>query len=419
MGELWTTLKSDRMLALAIFVAALGYFVDVYDLVLFSVLRVASLKDLGLSGDALTDSGALLLNMQLIGFLIGGLIWGVMGDRVGRKQVLFGSILLYSLANIANAFVTDIPQYALCRLLAGIGLAGEIGAGITLVSEMMPRHLRGYGTTIVATVGVMGGVAAGFTGHMLPWETAYIVGGVMGLALLLLRVSLSDSKMFKTVRDDDTVKRGDLKMLLTSASRMKRYIACILVGTPPWFVVAVLITFAPEIGAAMNVTGPLSVATALPLCYLGLTVGDGVSGILSQRLHSRKKVIGLFMGLGTILTIIFLNLNGISPTTYYAFCFAIGFSMGFWVLMLTSAAEQFGTNLRATVATSVPNFVRGTGALVISAFVMLKPDLGVVSAAMIVGLATYAIAAAALWGMRETCNVDLDFIEDSVPAKTA
>ena len=410
MKEFWHSLTADKMIALTVLVAALGYFVDGYDLVLFSVLRVASLRDLGIAPEAMLDTGAYLLSMQLGGFLVGGLIWGVMGDRIGRKQVLFGSILLYSLANIANAFVTDIGGYAVCRLLSGIGLAGEIGAGITLVSELMPKKYRGYGTTVVASVGVLGGAVAGFVGHMLHWQAAYIVGGVMGLALLGLRVAVSESGMFKTVKEQAGVRRGDLRMLLRP-DRFVRFVACILIAVPIWYAVAVLITFAPEIGRAMHATGDIKAATALPFCYLGLTLGDFASGILSQRLQSRKKSLALFMVFSALAVAVLLLQKGIAPEIYYAFSFAIGVSMGYWVLMLTTSAEQFGTNLRATVATGVPNFVRGAGVAITASFAALKV-YGVIASAAIVGAGCFALAFAALFVLRETFHTDLNFIED-------
>ncbi len=411
MKELYHYLAANRLVALAILVAALGYFVDVFDLVLFSVVRVTSLTDLGVAPEDMLPVGAYLLNMQLAGFLVGGLLWGVMGDRIGRTQVLFGSIILYSLANLANAFVTSIDQYALCRLIAGIGLAGEIGAGITLVAELMPKHLRGYGTTIVATVGVMGGAVAGFMGHMLPWETAYIVGGVMGLLLLALRVSVHESGLFSAVKARDDVPRGNVLMLITPPQRLVRYTACILIGAPTWFGVAVLITFAPEVGRALEISGDLKVATALPFFYLGLTLGDFASGVLSQHWHSRRRAMALFIGAAAFVTACLPLLHGAAPAAYYAYCFILGIFLGYWVLMLTTAAEQFGTNVRATVATSVPNFVRATGVLATSSFVALKA-MGVVPAALIVGAGAFLIAGCALLILQETFGKDLDFVEE-------
>lgn len=408
---LWATLTERRKITLTILIAALGYFVDIYDLVLFSVVRVASLKGLGIEGEAMMSTGALLLNMQLGGFLIGGLLWGIMGDRVGRKQVLFGSILLYSFANIANAFVTTVDQYAVCRLLAGIGLAGEIGAGITLVAELMPRHLRGYGTTFVAAVGVSGGVLAGFTGHMLDWQTAYIFGGCMGLALLALRVGVAESMLFRNTREKSHIKRGDLMLILRSPERFLRYLACIMIGVPLWYAVGVLITFTPEIGKAMGIAEPLKVATALPLCYLGITLGDLASGLISQRMQSRKIVIALFISMAAVACGgLLLAGPWLNATEYYGFCFLIGFCMGYWVLMLTTAAEQFGTDIRATVTTSVPNFVRATAVICTSVFVALK-DQGVVESALYVGAGAFITGFIALAFLKETFHADLDYIE--------
>ncbi len=411
MQDLWDSLKADRKVTLTILIAALGYFVDIYDLVLFSVVRVASLKGIGIEGDELMSVGALLLNMQLGGFLIGGLIWGIMGDKVGRKQVLFGSILIYSLANLANAFVTTVDQYALCRLIAGIGLAGEIGAGITLVAELMPKHLRGYGTTFVASVGVSGGVLAGFTGHMFDWQTAYIFGGCMGLALLFLRVGVAESLMFKAAKAHEHVKRGNLMLILGNRERLMRYLACILIGVPLWYAVGVLITFSPEIGKAMGIAEPLLVATALPLCYLGITLGDLASGLISQKMQSRKRAIALFIAMAAVACAgLLLFGDHLDATGYYAFCLVIGFCMGYWVLMLTTAAEQFGTDLRATVATSVPNFVRGSAVICTSLFVALK-GYGVVESALYVGIGAFAVAFIALAFLKESFHTDLDFIE--------
>jgi MFS family permease len=414
MRELWRSLGADKKIALAILTAALGYFVDVYDLVLFSILRVSSLKDLHVAAGDMLHVGAYLLNSQLVGFLVGGLVWGIIGDRIGRTQVLFGSILLYSGANICNAFVVSTDQYALCRLLAGIGLAGEIGAGITLVSELMPRHVRGYGTTIVATVGVMGGAVAGFTGHYFDWKTAYVVGGVMGLALLLMRVLVAESGLFETLKKKTKVKRGNFALLL-HPSRVVRYAACIFIATPTWYFISVLITFAPEIGRTLGITGEISVATALPLAYLGITLGDFASGMLSQLWGSRRKAIAVFVAGGAAVTACLPLLHGASPAAYYGFCFVLGFFLGYWVLMLTVAAEQFGTNLRATAATSVPNFVRATGVLCTSSFIALKP-LGTVQGALIVGAGAFIAAAVATALLHETFGRDLDFVEEPYSA---
>lgn len=401
----------DKKILFSIIVAALGYFVDVYDLIVFSVVRMASLKDLGLTGDDLTNTGVFLLNTQLAGMLIGGVFWGILGDRKGRLSILFGSILLYSLANIANAFVTDVWQYAACRFVAGLGLAGEIGAGITLVSELLPKEKRGIGTTIVATLGVLGGFTASIIGDFFHWQTAYIVGGCMGLALLALRVVVSESGMFRKMEDRKSVRRGDLRLLLGSPARLARYVFCILIALPLWFIVGLILTFSPEIGKEIGIDG-VKTSGSILWFYGGLAVGDLGSGLLSQKLKSRKKVLWLFIGCSFIGTMLLLNLPVLSAEAFYWVCGVTGIFCGYWAVFLTTTAEQFGTNLRATVTTSVPNFVRGGTILLSSMFALLKGNLGVIASLEIIAVATFAAAAASLYLMRETFGIDLDYMED-------
>lgn len=405
----------DRALRMAILVAALGYFVDVFDLVLFSIFRVESLRAIGVPDEHLLDQGVYLLNCQMLGLLAGGVLWGVWGDKRGRLEVLFGSILLYSLANIANAFVTNVPQYALLRLLAGIGLAGEIGAGITLVSELMPREKRGYGTTIVASVGVSGALGAALVAEMFTWRTAYLIGGVMGLALLALRVSVAESRLFNCCKAAPGVRKGDLRLLLGSWSRLRRYAACILIGSPIWFVVGILVTFSPEIGAALDIEEPLKVGRAVMFYTVGITIGDVASGLLSQYFRSRRAVLGGFLAGAVVLSFQLLTSRGTSAESYYLTLLPLGFCIGYWAVLITTAAEQFGTNLRATVATTVPNFVRGTTVLMTLAFNGLKPVAGVAASAEIVGIFVFAFAAVSVWSLRETFGVDLDFYETPEP----
>lgn len=404
--------RSNQNTNIAVLVAALGYFVDVYDLVLFSIVRVESLKSLGLSGDNLLSDGVFLLNMQMIGMLLGGILWGVWGDKRGRIQVLFGSILLYSLANIANAFVTSVEQYAALRFIAGIGLAGEIGAGITLVSELMSKETRGYGTTIVATVGVSGAVAAGLVGDLFDWRTAYIVGGVMGLLLLVLRISVTESGMFSAVRGDEKLARGDLRLLFSSRERVLRYLNSIIIGIPIWFVVGIIVTFSPEIGVAMQTTEPLTAAKGILYCYIGLTVGDLASGLISQLWRSRKKTIMLFLLLTCGGSFAVLCTRGIPPQFFYGSLLFIGFFAGYWAVFVSAAAEQFGTNLRATVATTVPNFVRGIVVPMTILFEYLKAHVGIIASAQIVCVLVAGLAMLSLWKLRETFGRDLDFIEE-------
>lgn len=395
----------------AILVAALGYFVDVYDLLLFSIVRTDSLRELGVADDQLLTQGIYLLNIQMIGMLIGGVLWGIWGDKRGRIQVLFGSILLYSLANIANAYVTTVPIYALMRFIAGVGLAGEIGAGITLISELMSKHARGYGTTLVATVGVSGSLVAGIVGEIFTWRTSYIIGGVMGLLLLLLRVSVAESGIFDQTKKQELVVRGDLRMLFGSWDRTSRYFYCILVGVPIWFVVGIIATFSPEIGLALGLTEPVRAAKSV-MCYsIGLTIGDLASGLFSQFFQNRKKVMSFFIAMTLVFSIIILNLHGASANTFYATFIPLGFFIGYWAVFVSTAAEQFGTNLRATVTTTVPNFVRGTTVLMTLLLNTLKGQVGVLVSAQFIGLLVCAFALLALKRMRETFALDLNFVE--------
>ena len=394
-----------------ILVAALGYFVDIYDLILFSIVRVPSLTALGLSGEALLESGVLLLNMQMAGMLVGGIAWGVMGDRRGRLSVLFGSIVLYSIANIANAFVHDVSTYAALRFIAGVGLAGELGAGITLVSEILPKEVRGYGTTIVASVGVMGAVVAVLVGDAFDWRIAYIVGGVMGLALLVLRIGVFESGLFEGVKQT-SVARGNFFALFARPARTRRYLSAVLVGLPIWYVIGILITFAPELGAAVGVTPAPRAARAVLFAYLGLTAGDLASGLISQWMRSRKRALGLFLGMTLACILIYFAPFAKPLGLFYAICFALGLSIGYWAMFVTVASELFGTNLRATATTTAPNFVRGAVVPVTLLFQALREPLGLSAAGLTVGLLTVTIAAVALWGLDETFGRDLDFVED-------
>ncbi len=403
--------KSEvKILNAATIVAALGYFVDVYDLVLFSIVRVPSLQALGLQGDELLDQGVLLLNMQMIGMLIGGVLWGIWGDKKGRLSVLFGSILMYSLANIFNGFVNDIPTYAVLRLIAGIGLAGELGAGITLVAEILPKEKRGLGTTIVATVGVMGAIVAALVGDKLDWRNAYFVGGGLGLLLLFLRISVRESGMYQAI-ENKHVAKGDLTMLFKSSAKFKLYMNCILSGLPIWAVLGILMTFAPEVARALNIQGDVTAGRAVLYTYIGLTVGDLLSGLLSQFLKSRKKVIALFAMLTGAFTVLLINMNGVSVDDFYLAYIPLGVAVGYWAVFITTSAEQFGTNLRSTVTTSAPNFVRGAAVPLTFLFQYFKPSLGVLHAAGVVILSTVVIALLSLRGLKESYHQDLDFVE--------
>ena len=405
-------ISNKKNIKLIIIVAALGYFVDIYDLILFSVIRVKSLQGLGVPEGDLLDVGTMLINSQMFGMLLGGILWGVLGDKKGRISVLFGSILLYSAANLANGFITSVPAYAVLRFIAGIGLAGELGAGITLVTETMSKENRGYGTMIVAGVGLMGAVAAAIIGANFSWESSYIIGGVMGLLLLGLRVGLVESGMFKNLKSDG-VSRGNIFMLFSDKKRFKKYISCILIGIPLWFVVGVLVTFSPEFGKELNAAEPLSAGTGILYCYIGIALGDIVAGFMSQMLRSRKKVMLVFLLLTALSIVVYLNAEGMTSQQFIWLTLFLGFSSGYWATFVTIASEQFGTNLRATVTTTVPNFVRGSLVLATLSFTALKGSMGIINSALVVGFVSLAIALFALSQLKESFGKDLDYLEIS------
>jgi MFS family permease len=395
-----------------VIVGALGYFVDVYDLILFSIVRGTSLKGLGVPADQILAKGVLLLNWQMGGMLIGGIFFGMLGDRFGRVALLFGSILLYSIANIANGFVQTIEAYALWRFIAGFGLAGELGGGITLVTEVLPKELRGYGTAIVSSVGVFGAVIGGLVAQKVPWQHAYFIGGGLGLCLLVLRMSVAESSMFRQLREGQShVSRGNFLSLFTNAARFMKYLRCILMGIPLWCVVGILITFSPEISKALNIQGEVKPAQAIAFTYLGITFGGYVSGHLSQWLQSRRKVLFGFLIFTALTIAAYFCCGGLSSGTFYLVTLLMGFGVGYWTIFVTVAAEQFGTNIRATVATTVPNFVRGATVPLTLAFNGLKPHTGVIGSAAMVSAASILIALWAVWGMQETHGKDLDYVE--------
>lgn len=398
--------------SLPVIVAALGYFVDIYDLVLFSIVRVPSLKALGLSGKDLVDQGVFLLNMQMIGMLAGGIIWGVLGDRKGRLKIMFGSIFLYSLANLANGMVQSIEAYALLRFIAGVGLAGELGAGITLVSEILHKTIRGYGTMIVASVGVSGAILANLVAKNFDWRTAFVIGGVLGLLLLALRFGVAESGMFRGMEGHAQVSKGNFLALFTSRDRFGRFAHAILIGLPSWFVVGVLITFSPEFAKLLGVQGAVAAGNAVMYCYLGLVIGDLASGLLSQLLRSRKKAVLLFLLLSVAAVASYFAASGVTAATFYAICGFLGFGIGYWAIFVTIAAEQFGTNLRATVATTVPNFVRGMTVPITTLFLLLRNQFGLQQGAIMVGALTLTIALFSLWRLEETFHKDLDYFEE-------
>jgi len=405
---------------LVVIVAALGYFVDIYDLQLFNIISKKSIIGLGITDVSVIEKYDYLLFLwQMTGMLVGGLIWGILGDLRGRKSVLFGSILLYSLANLANAFVTNLDQYVVVRFIAGLGLAGELGAAITLVSEIMHKEHRGYGTMLIVTMGAFGAVVAALISNnhfvifgLQPWQEAYIIGGVLGLCLLALRVGTYESGMFDRLKKMN-VKKGNFLMLFTSWERFRKYMACIMIGLPVWFCIGVLIKFSEKFsGLAAVRNGQVKVGFAIMFAYLGLSVGDLISGLLSQYFKSRKKVVMGYLITTVIISLVYLYTKNVSIEFFYFMCFMVGAATGYWALFVTIASEQFGTNIRSTVTTTVPNFVRGAVVPITLGFKSMEISIGATNGALVIGVICISLAMIATWSIKETFSKDLDYFEE-------
>jgi putative MFS transporter len=406
-------MKIKEILNASVVVAALGYFVDVYDLVLFLIVGKTSLLDIGIPKELVADQFDLLLSVQMIGMLLGGIFFGVLGDKKGRLSVLFGSIITYSLANIANGFVTTMDQYIFLRFIAGFGLAGELGAGITLVSEIMSKENRGYGTMLVASIGVTGAIAAAFVGK-IGWQIAYFIGGGLGISLLLLRIGVFESGMFSKSKNAE-VSHGNFFQLFSNRKRAIKYLNCILIGLPVWFIIGILVGKSGLFAKTLGISGDIIDGTSVMMCYGGLVFGDLASGILSNYLKSRKKVFLTFYLLCIGFITLYLNLYGVSNTVFYAVIFCMGFSVGFWAMFVTVASENFGTNIRATATTTVPNFVRGSLVLVVMVFKFFTKEsgLGLLMGTAVVATIVFAITFLALYNLEETYGKDLDYQEDN------
>ncbi|HEY0679766.1 MAG TPA: MFS transporter [Chitinophagaceae bacterium] len=405
--------KQYGILSVPVIVAALGYFVDIYDLLLFSIIRVPSLRSMGLSDTQITTSGENIIMWQMAGLLIGGIIWGIMGDKRGRLSVLFGSIILYSLANIANGFVQTTDQYAMIRFIAGLGLAGELGAGITLISEITPREKRGMATSMVAGFGLTGAVVAFVMKENFEWRTCYFIGGGLGLALLILRISVFESGMFHEVKKLN-VRRGSFIMLFNNNDRLKRYILGILIGLPTWFVIGVLVTFSKEFGEYFGITEKIDSGKAIMYAYAAIAIGDILIGFISQWFRSRKKALYLFYFITAVFMVLFFTTQwGGSADRMYWICAGLGFGTGFWAIFVTMGAEQFGTNLRATAATTIPNMVRGMlTVLILPLFKGLRSLTGdYVTGGWLTAIIIMVITIIAAKYTRETFGKDLNYLE--------
>ncbi len=409
------TEKKYGVLSLPVIVAALGYFVDIYDLLLFTIVKKPSMLGVGATDATMLVDSTRVINWQMTGLLLGGIIWGMLADKKGRLSVLFGSIILYSVANFATGFVQTVDQYAACRFVGGLGLAGELGAGITLVSELLPKNKRGVGTSLVAGIGLSGAVAAYFTYQFTDdWRLCYKIGGGLGIALLLLRVSVAESGMFKEAKEQKVV-RGNFFMLINNGKRLKKYIFAILIGLPTWYVIGILVNQSDRFGNTMFGSTTIDSGRSIMFAYAAIAIGDMLVGLVSQYFKSRKKALLIYYMLTIVGLVLFFSGYNRSDSTMYAICTLLGFSTGFWAIFVTMGAEQFGTNLRGTAATTIPNMVRGALPLINMMFLdLFQKSWGwsLVYSGIITGIVVMTITLIAYYFTEETFHKDLNYVEE-------
>jgi len=406
--------KQFGVLSLPVIVAALGYFVDIYDLLLFTIVKKPSMMGVGSTDITLLADSTRVINWQMVGLLIGGIIWGVLGDKKGRLSVLFGSIILYSVANFITGFIHTVDQYAMCRFVAGLGLAGELGAGITLVSEMLPKEKRGLGTSMVAAIGLSGAVIAYFTYQFTPdWRLCYKIGGCLGILLLFLRISVVESGMFKTIKESK-ISRGNFFMFFTNGKRFIKYLLSILIGLPTWYVIGVVVNQSDRFGKAMFGSTTIDSGRSIMFAYVGISIGDVLIGLVSQYFKSRKIALLIFYIICILCLLVFYSGINNSDQSMYFICALLGFSTGFWAIFITMGAEQFGTNLRATAATTIPNMVRGSLPLINILFLdIFQKSWGwtLIKSGIVTGTIVMIITLIAFYFTQETFHKDLNYVE--------
>ena len=409
--------KNHSVFNAMVIVAALGYFVDIYDLLLFTVVKAPSMMAIGSTRATLLADSTRVINWQMLGLLIGGMLWGVMGDKKGRLSVLFGSILLYSVANFATGYIQTIDQYALCRFIAGLGLAGELGAGITLVSELLPKEKRGIGTSLVAGIGLSGAIAAYFVFHATgqDWRLCYKIGGALGILLLFMRISVAESHLFKGMKAQPT-HRGNFFMFFSNATRFKRYLLSILIGLPTWYVIGILVNQSDRFAEYMYGSHSVDSGRSIMFAYIAISTGDILSGFLCQWLKSRKKALFVYYMICILFLILYFSPVNNSDERMYFLCSMLGLGTGFWAIFVTMGAEQFGTNLRATAATTIPNMVRGSLPLINMLFLgVFQKSWGwnIVWSGLATGFIVIVVTFVAFYFTEETYHKDLNFEEVS------
>ncbi len=401
--------NNHKILNIAVIVAALGYFVDIYDLILYLLVRNPSLHAIGVPDAQMKEIGIQLFNYQMVGMLCGGIVWGILGDKKGRMTALFLTILIYSLANIANGFVQTVEQYKWLRFIAGFGLAGELGLGITLVSESMSKESRGYGTMIVAAVGLLGTVLAYLISEW-GWRETYWLGGILGLLLLVLRIYIHESGMFRQLKEQ-AVSRGNFLGVFMNRKQLYKFVLCILVGLPVWFVIGILISYANEFAAYMHVQGTIVPSKAVLIHYIGAAIGSIVTGVIGQVLHSRKKSLNIALITLLIFTVAYFYCFNASAAIFYFIIFLMGISQGYWGVFVTVASEQFGTNIRSTITTTVPNFVRGAAAIMTTLWQSMSATSNIMQSAIIIGGVVILLSLIATYLIEETFGKELNYVE--------
>ncbi len=402
--------RQQSIVLLSIILVSLGYFVDIYDLLLFTIVKEQSLRDIGVPQNNLLKEGQFLLQLQMLGTLFGGIFWGIMGDKRGRLWVLFVSIIIYSFATFANGFVSQIWHYQLLRFLAGVGLAGELGVGVALICEIMSKKNRGFGTLIVATVGFWGAIAAYLVNQEHGWRTSYFIGGALGLGLVILRVAVMESAMFEETLLSKKVKMGSFLMLFEDQQKSSKYLKCILIGVPTWFVIGILVNLAPQFTQQFGMkNAPQDAGLAIVFCYAGMSIGNFLCGILSEFLKSRRKALIIFHIFLTLAVLFYLNSGNMSLPLFYFKIFLMGIGIGFWIVFVSVAAEQFGTNIRATVTVTATNFVRA--ALWIFTWATFSLGSNLLKNAFYVAIISLLIAIVSAYLLPETYDKSLDYVD--------